>query len=219
LLQLGKAPAGLVLAGGLSSRMGKEKALLELQSKPLISWAYAAAANFATHIYVSVHDTQTAERYKLLLPSGATFITDLHEEPRSALLALLSSFSHITEEIVAVTPVDSPFVNKGVMVKIAQEAKNFDAVIPMWPDGKLEAIHAAYKRKNILPILQDLWSKETLELREITRLSKATLFISTESLSESDSALLSLLDADTPKEFKTLETVAASQPFTFPPTV
>jgi len=206
-----KAPAGLVLAGGLSTRMGKEKALLEIKSKPLINWAYAAATRFADHVYISVHDVRTVERYKPLLPPETTFITDLYEEPRSPLLALVSSFSSIVEGTIAVTPVDSPYITEAIITKMVREAKNFDAVIPIWPDGRLEAIHAVYNKNNILPILKDLWSKGTLEVREIARRSKSTLFLSTEGLAESDSSLLSLLDADTPNELRFLEAAIAEE--------
>ena len=198
-------PAALILAGGLSSRMGEEKATLTIESKPLIRWAYDAATRFSHHIYVSIHDDNTLKRYKRLLPDQAIFVKDIHDGPRSALLALLSSFASITEETVAVMPVDSPFVDEKLMIQMLGRAKDFNLIIPMWPDGKLEAIHAVYARQNMTPTLQDLWSKGILELREIPRLTKTTLFIATEDLSESDAQLLSLRDADTPKEFDALK--------------
>ena len=200
-----KTLAALILAGGLSSRMGREKASLEIEKRPLIQWACEAAGRFSDNVYISVHDKQAISRLKPILPAGFTFVTDIVEGPRSVLLAFISSFPIIQEERVAVMPVDSPFMAKDVMTDILTRSEGFDLTIPMWPDGKLEAIHAVYDRTATLPILQSLWAERKLELREIAKRSKKTLFISTESLSEYDSALLSLLDADTPDEFAALQ--------------
>jgi molybdopterin-guanine dinucleotide biosynthesis protein A len=195
----------LILAGGLSSRMGREKATLTIESKPLIGWAYDAANRFADHVYISTHDDKEISRLRPMLPSEATYLLDLYDSPRSVLLALLSCFRQIHEERVAVLPVDSPFMNPNVMIEMISKCKEYDLVIPLWPDGRLEAIHAVYNRETILPVLEDLWKSKTLEVWQIAKKSKKTLFISTESLAELDPSLLSLLDADTPEEFEALK--------------
>jgi molybdopterin-guanine dinucleotide biosynthesis protein A len=184
--------------------MGKEKAILTIESKPLITWAYDAATRFADHVYISIHDDGGTSRLKSLLPPETIFLTDSYDSPRSVLLALLSCFRQIHEEHVAIFPVDSPFMSSYVMTKMISRSEQFDSVIPQWPDGKLEAIHAVYNRKTVLPLIEDLWKSKTLELWQIAKKCKKTLFISTESLAELDPSLLSLLDADTPEEFETL---------------
>jgi hypothetical protein len=57
-----------------------------------------------------------------------------------------------------------------------------------------------------LPVLEDLWKNATLEVWQIAKKSKKTLFMSTEILAELDPTLLSLQDADTPGEFESLKT-------------
>jgi molybdopterin-guanine dinucleotide biosynthesis protein A len=185
--------------------MGREKATLTIESKPLVSWAYDAASRFADRVYVSTHDDKGVSRLRPMLPSETTYLLDLYDGPRSVLLALLSSFRQIHQEHVTVLPVDSPFMNPNVMTEMISKCKEFDLVIPQWPDGRLEAIHAVYNRKTILPVLEDLWKSKTLELWQIAKKSKKTLFISTETLAELDPSLLSLLDADTPGEFEALK--------------
>ena len=132
--------AALILAGGLSSRMGREKATLSIESKQLIGWAYEAANGFADHVYVSVHDGNGIDHLKPALPPETTYILDLYDNPRSVLLALLSSFRQMQEEHIAVLPVDSPFMNPNVMMRMVSSCREYDSVIPLWPDGKLEAI-------------------------------------------------------------------------------
>ncbi|MGA1974207.1 MAG: molybdenum cofactor guanylyltransferase [Conexivisphaerales archaeon] len=204
------AVAALILAGGLSSRMGQEKATLMIKSRPLISWAYDAANRFTNHIYISSHDESMTNRFRPLLPADVVFIADLYDGPRSVLLALLSSFQSIKEEYIIVFPVDSPLIRPNLMAEMVSKSKEFDLVIPVWPDGKLEAIHAVYDREATLPVIRDLWHSRTLELWQIAKHAKKTLFISTERLAELDPGLVSLLDADTPDEFETLKSVAAN---------
>jgi molybdopterin-guanine dinucleotide biosynthesis protein A len=201
----GDTCAVLILAGGLSSRMKREKATLTIQSKSLIEWTFGAASEFTDRVYVSVHDNDMISRFRSLLPPRTEYIVDIQEGPRSVLLALLSSFPRIKEEYVAVIPVDSPLITPGTITTLVSKSKEFELVVPMWPDGKLEAIHAVYNREAILPTIQTLWSEGKLELREIPRRTKNTLFLSTETLSKEDPALLSLLDADTPEEFEMLK--------------
>jgi molybdopterin-guanine dinucleotide biosynthesis protein A len=186
--------------------MGREKATLSIESKQLIGWAYEAANGFADHVYVSVHDGNGIDHLKPALPPETTYILDLYDNPRSVLLALLSSFRQMQEEHIAVLPVDSPFMNPNVMMRMVSSCREYDSVIPLWPDGKLEAIHAIYNRKTTLPVLEDLWKNTTLEVWQIAKKCKKTLFMSTEILAELDPSLLSLQDADTPVEFESLKT-------------
>ena len=206
-----RPPAVLILAGGLSSRMRQEKATLTIDSKPLIRWTFEAAERISDHVYISVHDDDTINRFKSILPLRATYLTDIEEGPRSVLLALLSCFPRIQNEYTIIIPVDSPFINEEVFHSMVSKADGFDLVIPMWPDGRLEAIHAIFNTKTTLPVLNQMWLERKLEVKEIPKHVKRTLFISTESLSESDPTLLSLLDADTPDEFQALKRARSNE--------
>ena len=202
--------AALILAGGLSSRMGREKSSLLIESRPLIAWAYQTACRFTSHVYISVHDSKMIGRLSPLLPANTTFLTDIYDGPRSVLLALLSCLTEVRENRVAVFPVDSPFIDKNLVMKMISRSHEFDLTIPIWPDGKLEIIHAIYNRQAVLPIIQDLWNEGTLELWQIPKRTRRTLFVATEELAELDTSLLSLRDADTPDEFDSLVSARAA---------
>jgi molybdopterin-guanine dinucleotide biosynthesis protein A len=195
--------AVLILGGGLSSRMGSDKATLPFKGKPLIRWVYDAARRFTDKIYISIHDESSFQRLSNILPPDVRFIYD-NEGPRSVMLGLISSLPQIKEELVLILPTDSPLVDPAFLIRLAALATEYDAVIPMWPDGRIEAIHAAYRNSTTRVVVSQLWHNNTLELHKIPRSLSRVLFVGTETLNHTYSLTNSLIDADTPEELAAL---------------
>lgn len=63
----------IILAGGKSSRMGEDKALILIQGVPLLQRIYNIAEACATTVYVV---TPWSERYQHILPSNCQFIKE-----------------------------------------------------------------------------------------------------------------------------------------------
>jgi molybdopterin-guanine dinucleotide biosynthesis protein A len=198
----------LILAGGMSSRMKRDKTLLRLKGIPLIEWVFEAATKISNHIYISVHEHSKAEVFSKLLKGNVTYLVDDYDGPRSVLLGLLSSFRKIREDFVSIVPADSPFVKQEALEHIIRLIDGFDAAIPMWPDGRIEAIHATYRREAILPTLEKAWEQHTLELNELVKHIDRIAFVGTETFTTFDPLLTFLLDADTPTEFERLDVIA-----------
>ena len=66
--------SAIILAGGHSTRMGQDKALLKIQGMPLLRLVYAAAAAVCELVYVV---TPWSERYQPLLPDSCQFVPEL----------------------------------------------------------------------------------------------------------------------------------------------
>ena len=93
--------SGYVLAGGRSSRMGREKALLELAGKPLVEHAVIKLRRICAEVAV-LSGNAALERF-------APLVGDLHLGcgPMSGLEAALAHASH---DWSLVLPVDVPFI-------------------------------------------------------------------------------------------------------------
>jgi molybdopterin-guanine dinucleotide biosynthesis protein A len=136
--------AGLVLCGGESSRMGFDKALLEIDGRPL-------AAVLADRL-AEVCDT-------VLLASGRPGrFGDLgypeveDEVPYAGPLAgIVAGFNATEDELLAVVAVDMPAANPVLLRHLADRIADYEAVVPSGP-RRPEPAHAVYSRR-ALPVL------------------------------------------------------------------
>ncbi len=103
--------SGYVLAGGRSSRMGRDKALLELAGKPLVEHALIKLRRICAEVAV-LSGSAALERF-------APVVRDLHPGcgPMSGLEAALAHASH---DWSLVLPVDVPFVPTAMLYSWAQ---------------------------------------------------------------------------------------------------
>jgi molybdopterin-guanine dinucleotide biosynthesis protein A len=132
---------GLVLAGGLSLRMGRDKGSLEFQGASLIDRAVAALQAFAEPVRVSVRRLQAAEapyrRYTPLIDSdgvagpAAGLLAAWEVHPAAALLVLA---------------VDMPRVDRATLSRLVEgRAPGRLATAFRHPDGTPEPLCAVWE--------------------------------------------------------------------------
>jgi len=134
----GTARAGFVLAGGNSSRMGRDKARLPLHGKTLLEHVAAAVAEAAG----SVTLVGAPERYQDL---GIRILPDSHPGggPLAAIHTALSDSRADWNLIVAC---DMPLISASFLQSLldAAESSGADCLIPSGPSGRLEPLCAVY---------------------------------------------------------------------------
>lgn len=130
--------AGWVLVGGASSRMGRDKALIEIDGLPL---ALAAARSLAV-VCESVSLVGDPARYESL---GLPVISDQHRGagPLSGIEAALGS---TRAEWNLIAACDMPSLDASLLRDLVHAASS-DATIPQYPDGRIEPLCAVYNRR------------------------------------------------------------------------
>jgi FdhD protein len=128
---------GVILAGGASSRMGKNKALLEVDGTPIIARTYRTLATLFHEVIVvtnSPHDYDFLPCRKVpdMYP-GCGSIAGLH-----------SALVHSSTAHAFVTACDLPFVDAATIRHLCTiRLEDYDAVVP-FNEGGLEPLHAIY---------------------------------------------------------------------------
>jgi molybdopterin-guanine dinucleotide biosynthesis protein A len=144
----------IVLAGGESKRIGKDKGLIKLLNKPLILWVVESILDFADEVIVCIGKNQDLNSYKAILPSDVKIVVE-DEELRSPVFGFLHGLKVASFEYSIILACDMPFVRKDVIKFIASEAKGFDACIPIWKCDKIEPLHACYKTKPTVKAVEE----------------------------------------------------------------
>ena len=146
------APCALILAGGMGSRLGyQEKALIEVNGKPLILFVIRALEKVTERIIISVRDREQGELLGIRCPDllRYRFAYDACRG-RGPLAGILSGLLACEEEYCFVAACDMPLINENVVKLLFSKSKNFDAAIPRWEDGSLEPLHAVYRCRQMI---------------------------------------------------------------------
>jgi molybdopterin-guanine dinucleotide biosynthesis protein A len=138
-----------VQAGGKSSRMGMDKALLDFDGKPLIQHVLARLDSLAPEMLIT---TNHPEGYRFL---GLPLIPDIIPD-RGALGGLYTALKAASHPLVAVVACDMPFASLEILhtcrdLLLADPA--LDAVVPSTTQG-LEPLHAVYRKATCLPAIK-----------------------------------------------------------------
>ena len=134
---------GVILAGGKSSRMGKDKALLPYQVKRLIDAPIETLTGLFSHVVLSVRDPLDYAEYAL--PKIADQYADIG--PMGGICSVLKS----GRERIFCVACDMPYLNEALITYLCGFT-DFDAVIPVW-DKREEMLHAVYSN-TLVPVFE-----------------------------------------------------------------
>jgi molybdopterin-guanine dinucleotide biosynthesis protein A len=148
--------AGLVLAGGRSSRMGREKALVSFEGQPMVLRVAERMALAADPVLLATG------RPGRLGPLGYPEVADVVAEcgPLGGLVAGLEASPH---ELMAVAAVDMPYLSPELMRFLASLRQDEDAVVPIGTTGP-EPLHAVYA-SSAIPAMRDALAEGRYGLR------------------------------------------------------
>jgi molybdopterin-guanine dinucleotide biosynthesis protein A len=149
----------LVLAGGLSSRMGRPKAWLEVGDTKLLHWMVERFAPAFSDVVVSFAEP---EQLKEHVPYRLVFDRKATAGPLAGLEAGLMSARH---EVIFALAVDMPYVTPEVAEMAVAAARTSDAAIPRIGD-RPEPVCAAYRR-SALPSISSALDAGELKLRDL----------------------------------------------------
>lgn len=139
--------AGVILAGGESSRMGRNKALMEVNGERMVETAYRRMAELFDEVLLV---TNTPETYEFI---PCRKIADIYPG-MGPLGGIHAALSNCAAERAFVTACDMPGLNPRLIRELSSMSSGVDVVIPETPGG-LEPLHAVYS-KSCLPKMEKM---------------------------------------------------------------
>jgi molybdopterin-guanine dinucleotide biosynthesis protein A len=193
--------SGVVLAGGQSRRLGRNKALEKIGGVPLIERAVGALGQLSDDLVIVTNDPA------LYGGLGARLIGDVWPGMGS-LGGIYSGLREARYERALVVACDMPFLNLSLLRFMVELAQDYDVIIPRF-DGYLEPLHAIYSRACLGPIEAQL---AEADLRIINFLSQVRVYYLDEAtLGAYDPQHLSLFNVNTPADLKRARALAAGR--------
>jgi molybdenum cofactor guanylyltransferase len=139
--------SAIVLAGGLSSRMGQDKALIMVDGMPLITRICGIAQQCADPVFVV---TPWVERYRGVVDRGVQFVEEvwLGDEPNGSLVGFVQGLAVVQTEWVLLLACDLPGLRVEVLREWIDRLKQTEevALLPKNPGGWWEPLCGFYRR-------------------------------------------------------------------------
>ncbi len=156
----------IVLAGGKSRRLGRDKALEKLDGKTIIERVIERLSPLGTEIIVV-----TAEEDQDFLPDlEVKRVFDVYPG-KGALVGIYSGLKAASTFYSLVVACDMPFLNTALLRYLTELSSGFDAIVPKL-EGKLQPVHAVYSKDCLGPI-EAMLVEDRLKVTDLPRTVRA----------------------------------------------
>lgn len=146
---------GVILAGGKSRRMGRNKALLEIGGERIIVKTVSLFKSIFKEVILV---TNTPEEYADI---DVKIVADIFPG-KGSLGGIYTGLAYASCDYSFVVSCDMPFLKKGLIEHLINMRDGFDVVVPKLMDG-YEPLHAVYSKRCLKPI-EALIKKDDLRI-------------------------------------------------------
>jgi len=173
--------SGIILAGGQSRRMGRDKAFIELEGKPIIARVIETLRRVCSETIIVANDAATYAPILSGVEGQARIVGDVYPG-KGSLGGIFSGLQAAKENYALAVACDMPFLNEALLRYMISLASQFDVIIPhvSSPSGKtprgknyhdktspqpnqplakerdLHPMHAIYSKQCLAPIEEKL---------------------------------------------------------------
>lgn len=167
--QLKERACGIILAGGKSKRFGTDKALVDIDGKPMIEIIARKLKEIFPQVLVSTNNSGAYDFLELdCVPDRETGC--------GPLMGIVSCLEKSDFDLNFVTACDIPYSDARLIRRMLCLADGYDAVIPSSGEGLYEPLFAVYRKAVIRPALDILerGGRRIVELFEHSKVSILT---------------------------------------------
>jgi len=147
---------GIILAGGKNSRMGLNKALLEIGGKRLIDIIISVYQQIFSEIIIVTNDPVSYTEFK-----ETEVVTDIYKG-KGSLGGIYTGLFYAKNDYSFVAACDMPSLNKDFILFMIEQTDRHDIIVPELPEG-FQALHAIYSRR-CLPAIKKMILADNLKI-------------------------------------------------------
>jgi molybdopterin-guanine dinucleotide biosynthesis protein A len=148
--------SGIILAGGKNSRMGTNKAFLNIDGVRLIDIIMSIYREIFEEIIIVTNEPLAYVEF-----NDATVVTDIYKD-KGPLGGIYTGLFYSKNNYAFVSACDMPYLNKDFILYLAEQTGKYDIVVPRLADG-FQPLHAIYSR-NCLPTIKRLLTADKLKI-------------------------------------------------------
>lgn len=192
----------IILAGGLSRRFGCNKCLKLLSGKPLIFHILDRVYGLCSEMFVVISHLEMKPIFENVVHERAKVLIDDYYGI-GPLAGIRRGVEEAYEKFVLVLAGDLPFVSKDALSFMLRETKEggFHAVIPRWPNGFIEPLHAIYHRDALKEAVERSFEKGKLKVSDAISGIRKVRFLEVEELRRFDPELLTFFNINTLEDY------------------
>lgn len=195
--------SAIILTGGKSTRMGMNKAFVNLLGKPLISWSVDSLSKLVDDLIVVSRNEEEAKLYEKMLPERVRLVSD-DSDLEGPLVGIQAGFKVAKSDYCYVHPIDSPVVKKEIIEYLFRQAKNFDGAVWRVQDNLIDPLHAVYQVSSALKASERILTTGNTSAKVLSKELHLNL-LSIEDLQSLDNDLISLYNINTPSDVEFAE--------------
>jgi molybdopterin-guanine dinucleotide biosynthesis protein A len=187
--------SGIILSGGKSSRMGKNKAFIEIDGVPIIQRIHNLFKTLFSEIVIVTNEVELFQNFE------AKIYRDLIPD-QGALGGLYTGIYYSSFLHAFCVACDMPFLKGPVIRYLIEKMEDYDVVVPRTKDG-LHPLHAIYSR-NCLDAIKKIIEHGHFKIMDFYPMVKVNIVEESE-FRTLDLARESFLNVNTPEELRLIE--------------
>jgi molybdenum cofactor guanylyltransferase len=147
---------GIILSGGKNSRMGANKAFLQINGVRLIDNILGIFREIFNEVIIVTNDPLAYIEF-----TAATIVTDIYGQ-KGALGGIYTGLFYASHKYSFVTACDMPSLNKNFILYLIGQTGKYDIIVPQCAEG-FEPLQAIYSH-NCLPAIKRRLTADKLKI-------------------------------------------------------
>jgi len=199
--------SAVILAENTQGKLGDGKALWKLNDKPLLNHVVDAVKGISGEVLVVANSKEQADAYAKVV-SSANVKFAVSDQSEGTLSVALKGFEAAQGKYILLLPFNTPFVSKDVVSLLFDCCVGKSAVVPRWPDHKIEPLQAVYFTELALMAAKEALASGERNLDAMVCKLRGVRYLSTLVVEQLDPDFRSFFKVNSPLDLKKAVTIA-----------